>query len=359
MNIRLLGFLLSIVIFIFLIFQKKIRKWKKALLLLTSFLLAIFTAFLYLFPFKPALKPGGEMSVLTDRVYYSYKSDVSEMLTDENEREIPVKIWYPQDLKENHHPLLIFSPGSFGTVDSNETMFLELASQGYIVMGLSHPYHSFICDMSDGRRIMIDFDFMKSVISSPGSKNVKATIGPLREWTQIRIDDVDYVLSKILDSNTDNIYEKYINNKRIVLSGHSLGGSAALAIGRQRSEDVRALVVLESPFVADIIGIDGNRFVFTDEEYPLPVLHIYSDSLFSKIDEITNYEMNARLIKSDNPMYVNKHIPGVGHIGLTDMVLVSPIITNMIDLGVNTRQPPETLLELNEYVLNFLEEYNG
>ncbi|NLL92230.1 MAG: hypothetical protein GX222_07445 [Ruminococcaceae bacterium] len=358
MSIRLLGFLLSIFIFVFLAFQKKIRKWKKALLVLTSFLLVLLTAFLYLFPFNPAPKPSGEMPVLTDRVFYSYKSDVSKMLTNKDEREIPVKIWCPEDLQENHHPLLIFSPGSFGTADSNETMFLELASRGYIVMGLSHPYHSFVCDMSDGSRIMIDFDFMKSVISSPGSKNVKATLGPLREWTQIRSDDIDYVLSKILDSSTDNVYEKYINDKRIVLSGHSLGGSAALAIGRQRSEDVRALVILESPFVADIIGIDGNSFVFTEEEYPLPVLHIYSDSLFSKIDEITNYGMNVKLIKSDNPMYVNKHISGVRHIGLTDMILISPIITNMIDLGVNTRQPLETLLELNEYVLNFLDEYN-
>ena len=122
------------------------------------------------------------------------------------------------------------------------------------------------------------------------------------------MDDLNAVLDKVSDSNNDNQYESYIDTERIVLSGHSLGGSAALAVGRERYKDIRALVILESPFARDIIGIDGDHYVFTDEEYPLPVLHIYSDSLFPKIEEITTYGMNVKLIKSDNPMYVNKHI---------------------------------------------------
>jgi hypothetical protein len=90
----------------------------------------------------------------------------------------------------------------------------------------------------------------------------------------------------------------------------------------------------------------------------LPILHFYSDSLYEKIDEITTYAMNARMIKSKDPKFTNVHISGVGHIGLTDMALVSPMITNAIDGGLNKRHAPETLLEINTHVLEFLNKYN-
>ncbi|MGI6072262.1 MAG: alpha/beta hydrolase family protein [Lachnospiraceae bacterium] len=327
--------------------------------MLVMLALVLFTGFRYVVPLTPSPEPTGENKVLTDTVYYRYESDIAEMLTDGNEREIPVKVWYPENMQSKKHPLLVFSHGSFGVSDSNQTLFLELASRGYIVMSLSHPHHSFKSKMSNGKSIMVDFDFIKATMSSKGTEDLEGTLESLRGWTQIRIDDIDLVLDKIFDSNADNTYEQFIDAKRVVLSGHSLGGTAALAVGRQRNKDIKALIILESPFAADIIGIDGDKYVFTDEEYPLPVLHIYSDSLFPRIDETTIYDMNTRLIKSENPMYVNEHIEGAGHIGLTDMSLVSPIITNLIDRGLNKRNPSETLLELNGYVLKFLDKYNN
>lgn len=357
-NLSLIGLIISIAIFIFLIFKKFNKKWQKALVLIASFLFILLMAFRYVVPLTPAPKPTGEKEVLKDTIYYKHESKYPEMLTSDNEREIPVHVWYPKDAKENGQPLLLFSHGSFGVGDSNDTMFLELASRGYILMSLDHPHHSFFTTLSDNRRVMVDSKFMKSVISSQGSEDLKRTLESLRSWSEIRLEDINFVLDKLLDNEKDNDYEVYIDRNRIVLSGHSLGGSAALAIGRQRSSQIKALVILESPFISDIVGIDGNEYVFTKEEYPLPILHVYSDSLYPKIGEITTYAMNDRLIKSGDPKFVNRHIEGVGHIGLTDMALVSPIITNWIDGNLNKRQAPETLLELNGYVLEFLGEYN-
>ncbi len=358
MTLRLILFLLTIILFFLIIFQKKIRKVKKFVLALIVFVLVIFTGFRYIIPLQPAPKPTGNMTVLTDTIYFRYQSELSEMLTHGNEREIPVKIWYPQKAQANSHPLLIYSPGSFGIAEGNETLFLELASRGYIVMSLNHPYHSFVCEMSDGKSIYMNFDFIKSVMDSQGSDDLVGTLESLNDWVQVRIDDVTYILEKILDSNSDNVYEQYIDTKRIVLSGHSLGGSAVLAIGREKSEYISALVILEAPFIKDIIGIDGDKYIFTDQKYPLPVIHFYSDQLFNILDQVATYEMNARMMNSNNPMYVTRHIEGVGHLGLTDMALVSPILTNWFDQGLNTRHAPETLLEINGYVIDFLDQYN-
>ncbi|NLD49719.1 MAG: prolyl oligopeptidase family serine peptidase [Clostridiaceae bacterium] len=358
MRIRLLGFLFSIGLFVFFIFQKKFRRWKKAGLVIASFILIVFMALQVLFPLMPAPQPTGSCDVLTETAFYQYTTEISDMTTNGNEREIPVKVWLPKDTQAQSHPLFLFSPGSFGVAESNETLFLELASRGYIVVSLNHPYHSFISEMSDGRTIGIDGEFLKSVMSSQGSEDLQGTLDSLRAWSEVRIDDINAVLDQALDSQTGYNYEQYIDPERIILSGHSLGGSAVLAIGRERPENFQALVILEAPFVADIVGINGDRYVFTDEMYPLPILHIYSDALYSRLDEITTYEMNARLMNSDNPMYVNEHILGVGHLGLTDMILVTPVLTNLLDGGLNTRHAPETLLELNGYVLDFLSTYN-
>jgi hypothetical protein len=358
MTLRLILFLLSVILLICIIFQKKIRRWKKAGLVLLSLILVLFTGFRYIIPVKSPPAPTGSLTVVTDTMFFRYPSDIPEMLTHGSEREISVKVWYPQNLQKKQHPLLLYSPGSFGTAEANETMFLELASRGYIVLSLNHPYHSFISETSDGKSIFMDFDFIKSVANSQGSEDLPGTLKLFDEWLAVRIDDINIVLEKILDYNVDNDYTQYIDTERIVLSGHSLGGSAVLAVGREKSENIRAMVILEAPFAKDIIGIDGDEYIFTDEDYPLPVLHVYSDNLFDKIDEITTYGMNARLLNSSNPMYVNKHIEGVGHLGLTDMALLSPIITNLIDSGADKRQAPETLLELNGYVIEFLDNYN-
>jgi dienelactone hydrolase len=357
MILRFLGFLLAVGLFILSVFQKKFRKGKKAGLVIASFVLTAFMARLVLFPFIPAPRPTGPYAVLTEKAFYQYTTGLPHMATDGNEREIPAKIWRPKDAREQSHPLFLFSPGSFGVAESNETLFLELASRGYIVVSLNHPYHSFLSEMSDGRKIDSDSAFIKSAMSSRGAEDLRNNLNALREWSAVRINDISAVLDRIADPQAEYPYEQYIDPERIILSGHSLGGSAALAVGRERSKDIKALVILEAPFASDIVGIDGEQYVFTDERYPLPVLHIYSDALFSRMDDIATYGMNVRLMNSDDPMYVNKHIPGVGHLGLTDMSLATPVITYLMDSGLDTRPAPEALLELNGYVLEFLNTY--
>ncbi len=358
MLLRLIGLLLAVALFVFLIVKKFDKKWQKRLLLLASFVLILVMTFLYLFPLFPAPRPTGDQEVLTETIFFRHVSEFPEMLTSETEREIPVKVWYPEGAKAQGQPLFLFSHGSFGVADSNETLFLELASRGYVVMSLDHPYHSFMTTLSDGKRVTVDREFMQSVMSSQGSEDLIGTLESLKSWLEIRLEDCNYVLDKLLDEVEDHELETLIDRDRIVLSGHSLGGSAALAIGRERQDAIRGLVILEAPFVHEITGIEGDRYVFNEEEYPLPVLHVYSDALYSKIDEITTYGMNQKLIDSEDPKFVNEHLAGVGHIGLTDMALVSPVLTNLIDGRLNTRKAPETLLELNAYVLEFLGEYN-
>jgi len=93
----------------------------------------------------------------------------------------------------------------------------------------------------------------------------------------IRMGDINFVIDHILaetkSSNIDRVYE-LIDTAEIGVMGHSLGGSAALGIGRMRG-DVSAVIALESPFMYDIEGVKDGEFVFINEEYPVPVLNVY------------------------------------------------------------------------------------
>ena len=104
MTIRLLVFLFSIVVLILVIVQKKVIKWPNALLIVAALALVFYTAFLYLIPCLPALKPSGSLAVSSDMVYYRYESDILEMLT--RQRRDPYSGLVPENLQAGKHPLL-------------------------------------------------------------------------------------------------------------------------------------------------------------------------------------------------------------------------------------------------------------
>lgn len=73
-----------------------------------------------------------------------------------------MEFWYPKNA-DGTYPLLVFSHGAYGIKTSNGSTFTELASHGYVVVSIDHPYHSFYTQSEDGIVTMINSDFkMKS-----------------------------------------------------------------------------------------------------------------------------------------------------------------------------------------------------
>lgn len=331
------------------------HKGVKAAAVVFEICLCLYVSFRVFFPVLPAPAATGPEAVKEDMVYYKHKTAYPAMATEGEEREIPVHVYAPENLQKGTRPLFLFSHGAFGVGASNETLFRELASRGYVVMSLDHPHHSFFSKLSGGKTVFVDRAFLNEVMASQGSEDLEATLADLNRWTNPRIEDIDFVLDEVLDEEAHNAYEAMIDKDDVILSGHSLGGGAVLAVGRERPEDVKALVVLEAPFVKDMEGVKGDRYVFTAAAYPRPILHIYSDALWGKTGTIPTYARNEELIQAKDPKFVNGHVKGVGHIGLTDMGRITPFLTNRIDGGLDKRKPEEALREINEMVLDFLD----
>ena len=148
--------ILSAFALVFLI-SKKIRPWwTKIGGLLISLLLLFYSLFQFLIPVYSLVEPTGKFEVAQSVDYFNYKPADKSFETSKGTREIPVKIWHPNEIEDINGQLILFSHGSFGVMDSNDSLFHELASHGYVVASLAHPYHSFTSPMSDGSNLMVD-----------------------------------------------------------------------------------------------------------------------------------------------------------------------------------------------------------
>ena len=200
---------------------------------------------------------------------------------------------------------------------------------------------------------------MKELSVEDAQANREQSYEYYEKWMKIRTEDISFVIDYILDqvesNNEDEVY-KLLDKEKIGVMGHSLGGSAALGIGRIR-DDIDAVIALESPFMCDIEGVKDGEFVFTEEDYPVPVLNVYSDTGWSILDERPQYAANYAMLSDTDETAFNVYISGVGHFTLTDLALTSPILTRILNGQKSTTDTDYCLKTINMVSLEFLECY--
>src|SRR5690606_2158636 len=104
----------------------------------------------------------------------------------------------------------------------------------------------------------------------------------------------------------------------------------AVAVGRLRS-DVGAVIALEAPMLGEITGVEDGEFEWLVTPYPLPLLNVYSDSSWGHLGEWSQYGANHALLAGVAEDAASHHLAGVGHFGLTDLALSSPLLTRLMD----------------------------
>ena len=92
----------------------------------------------------------------------------------------------------------------------------------------------------------------------------------------------------------------------------------------------------------DIKGVQGGEYLIDGSDYAIPILHVYSDASYSHLSEWEQYRNNAKFLESENENYKNIHYEGIGHMGLCDLSLSSPLLASLLD-----RRMPEQLQRQN------------
>lgn len=132
---------------------------------------------------------------------------------------------------EAKYPVLIFSGGFRSLPEQYTTQIEELASQGYIVVGINHPYTSGVTVFPDGRTVAaLPFEFRQPA-------EIETVL-----MTQAR--DIISVLDALEAFNQDDPADQFtgrFNLEQIGVLGHSLGGGSAV-IAASMDARIKAIV---------------------------------------------------------------------------------------------------------------------
>lgn len=339
--------------------QKLIKKvWLRRTVNAIAAVAIIFIAgVVVLFPGFKSIPNTGEFSYNSCVLELTDETRIEEFRTDGSPRKLSVLVYYPDDEKaaDNTCPLVVFSHGGISTKTSNLSLFKELASHGYVVASIDHTYHT-INTRIDGVNIPVSAEYMRELNEEDSHKDIENSYACFRKWMKLRTDDINFVIDTFIvkSSNNSNSFYRLIDADRIGVAGHSLGGSAALGVARQRN-DIKAVIALESPYMCDITGVNGDEFTWNTEPYQCAVMNIYSDSGYPLIETDNKYVQNRNHMQnSGNIRYY--YIKGSNHYTLTDLVRTSPILCALLG-GSYRKSGYETLEFINQKSLAFFDEY--
>ena len=314
------------------VFRKKTKRFLNVIHIIVPGILLVTVMYFWVFPLWSFPETTGRYDIASVFCTYIDESRVETYEKTGAKRWLNVKIWYPQNYTQDNYtcPLIVFSHGSFGIKESNESLYRELASHGYIVCAIDHTYQCLSTVDANGAKVKLDNSYMKQVMTASDSDvNKRERLFELfGEWMQIRTGDINFVIDKIIDyvvtgDNGANGVYRLIDVSNIGVMGHSLGGAAALGIGRMR-KDIGAVIALEAPFMCDVKDIKNGVFIFEESAYPVPLLNVYTDSLWDIIADSPQYAQNYAILNDDCNTTYDIYIKGAGHMTLTDLAYSMP-----------------------------------
>ncbi|MCX2953687.1 alpha/beta hydrolase family protein [Lentzea sp. NEAU-D7] len=211
-------------------------------------------------------------------------------------------------------PIVLFSPGSGGVRTQNTAWAEQIASHGYVVAALDHPYDSAAVVLADGRTIT-------TATVSTGDRDEDDRLA--EDWTAIRAADLGFALTRLegLDrgDGADPLAGR-LDTGRVAATGHSMGGAAALQAARQ-DHRVDAVIDLDGyprgPLTPDLrqpaLALTQAITPDTDPRYLPQLTEVLTRGT------ATNYRLTipgaAHLTFMDGPLYLPPVPALVGSLG--------------------------------------------
>lgn len=223
---------------------------------------------------------------------------------------------------DERFPVVLFSPGLGGVRTQNSAWAQELASHGYVVAALDHPYDSAAVVLADGRTIRT-----KVAATGDDDRDEELAVG----WTAIRAADLSFVLSqldRVARGGIPGPVSGRMDTGRVAVAGHSLGGGAALQAARQ-----------DDRFDA-VIDLDGFPHDPAPARFPQPVLALTQD-VSRDIDPDYLPRLTHVLSLSGATSY-RLTVPGAAHLTFTDAPLYLPSVESIVGSRGRTDGPRVT-----------------
>jgi hypothetical protein len=221
------------------------------------------------------------------------------------------------------YPVLIFEPCVYCISLNYASIIEDIASHGYIVIGMSHPYSTGVINYPDGCVL----------VGGVGGRGRSQDATLLTVWTQ----DIGFVLDEAAILNTtDAPFKGLLDLTHVGVFGHGFGGIASA----QAAGDARVKVGADLDGGISEGSMTTKPFLFIGDNRP--------DPNGSEKDQ-DNFAMT---------------IDGVGHLGYGDLGLLLPLIPDVIrdtenitSESLGSINPARGIQIVNSYLLAFFDHY--
>ena len=342
----------------------------------------LLSAAMFLFALAPAFliknykgRPlTGQYTLKTCAAILTDSARTEQFEQDGSAREVPVHLFYPAEsetIRAHSLPLVIFSHGAFGWYQSNLSAFQELASNGYVVASIEHPYHSLFTHDTSGKLIIADRQFMQDALTLGNSEaedtEHETVFQTENAWIGLRNADMNFAVDTLKSAAAANDFSAWtftegeqaefetaarlIDTEKIGLMGHSLGGAAAVTVGRR--DDVSAVIDIDGTMLGEQTGFADGKYVINETPYTTPLLSIDNEAHHNDRKEALRigyvYANNVVLDNASNAY--STYFVGAGHMNFTDLPLISPFFAKQ--LGTGEIDPEQCTDTLNKLILEF------
>ncbi len=257
------------------------------------------------------------------------------------------------------YPVLIFSPSWQGRRYQNTFQFEDLASHGFVVVAMDHPYGTELVVLPGGRNVKtklgdwIDFSSAKALEAS-----LRVDEGEL----QVRTADVRFVLDTLerLDRHDPTgLLTGHLDLSRVGIFGHSFGGAVAAEACRV-DHRFQAGIDLDGCLFGDVAkkGIEQPFLFITGEGRPAESIPLMGSQDPRSLAQAF-YHQDASNVRDSLVKYGGYilHIRGASHMSYCDSPLFSPIRRLT---GAGPIKASRGMSIVNKYTLAFFNRYlNG
>jgi pimeloyl-ACP methyl ester carboxylesterase len=237
-------------------------------------------------------------------------------------------------------PIILFSHGWNGFNAQNTGQALELASHGFLVVGVQHTYGAVVTVFEDGTIARNNPSALPS--GAPDNEYDMAARKLADQWAG----DMGFTLDFLQQQNIDpkSPFFNSLNPARVGVYGHSTGGGAAIQFC---GTDARCKALLGmDPFMRPV------SYEILEGGVSQPSFFMFSQGWVDDVNSRNNGLFNRFIFHVPNSFGVVS-IDGTSHYDFSDLPLLSPLAPQLKLKGpINGRRVTAIV---NDYLLSFFE----
>jgi dienelactone hydrolase len=263
----------------------------------------------------------------------------------------------PISTAQTAYPVIIYSPSWHGQRGQNAFQIEELASHGYIVIGIDHPYGSRIVVFPDGRVAKAQLVEFRDLTSDQSLQRSNLYI---EKQLNVRVQDVEFLVNQLerMDSTkSGDFFSGHLDLNRMGILGYSFGGAVASEVCWM-DKRIRAGIDLDGSIFGQVTeaGVSQPFMFMTETIKPPTTSRLTSKNPIVRReaeDELQDYNAEISSIRTYGGYFIG--IDGTQHVDFTSPPESPTLRYYLRDSG--SISAFRAMAIVNAYTLAFFDRY--